>query len=75
MINQRVEVNVGYYSDLAKVFVTILEQIGNGFLARSEDGLFCSVHYDFSGQLHTCKLFDSEDAAREIAEQTRGQMA
>lgn len=73
MIDKQVEITVG--SSKAMISVTILEQIGNGFLARSEDGQFCSVHYNFSGQLHTAELIDSEDEARELAEASQGRMS
>ena len=74
IVGENVEIIVGPYSDLTKTSVVVLEQIGNGFLARSEDGQFCSVHYNFRGRLHTAKLTD-EDEARKVAEESKGRMS
>jgi len=71
IVGKQVEVQIGLYSNHVKTSAIILEQIGYGFLARSEGEKYCSVHYDLRGRLCAKKLFDSESEARSIAEESK----
>lgn len=51
--------------------VTIVEQVGNGFLGKNEYGIWYSIHYDVAGKLSASQTFDSEDEARKRAEETQ----
>ena len=68
----QVKIHIGNRTKLVEA--TVIEQIGNGVLAKTEKGKFCSVHYDFRGRLRARKL-SSEKEARELAEETKDQMS
>ncbi len=74
IVGKDVEVEVGS-TGRKKASMRILEQIGNGFLAQTESGKFCSVHYDICGALSTTKLYRRESKARDEAEKTKGRMS
>ena len=62
-----------FFKNRQKV-VTILEEIGYGFLAKTDFGKYCCVHYDICGKLYTRKL-QSKEAAIAEAEKTKYQMS
>lgn len=74
LIGKTIEVSVGPYSNLKKHSVTIVEEIGYHYLAKSESGKYCPVHLDFCGKWHADKLYKDETKARKKAEEEKYMM-
>lgn len=71
IIGLTVDVRFGSSPELITIPVLILKQIGNGYLAKTAAEKYCSVHYDFCGNLYTKDIFDNKTEAMRIAEITR----